>query len=101
MSQERASREVPLLCAAHVSDEAGTGLVHTAPAHGPEDFEVSTGRPRLRSPSQVIDEAFSASLVGQVRARRSGGDNRAAMSLVSSLALTLVQQQEQSAYTGF
>lgn len=30
----------PLGCWAgqHVSDEAGSGLVHTAPAHGPEDF---------------------------------------------------------------
>ena len=33
-------RPVPLLCAAHVTDGAGTGLVHTAPAHGPEDFGV-------------------------------------------------------------
>ena len=33
-------REVPLLAAGHVSDEEGTGCVHTAPAHGPEDFAV-------------------------------------------------------------
>ncbi len=32
--------EVPLLPAAHVTLESGTGLVHTAPGHGAEDFEV-------------------------------------------------------------
>lgn len=31
---------VPLLPGAHVTDEAGTGLVHTAPGHGLEDFAV-------------------------------------------------------------
>ena len=31
---------VPLLEGEHVTDEAGTGFVHTAPSHGREDFEV-------------------------------------------------------------
>lgn len=30
--------DVPMLPAGHVTDDAGTGLVHTAPAHGVEDF---------------------------------------------------------------
>ena len=33
-------RKVPLILGEHVTLEAGTGLVHTAPAHGLEDFEV-------------------------------------------------------------
>jgi len=33
---------VPLLSADHVSDDTGTGFVHTAPGHGREDFEVWT-----------------------------------------------------------
>jgi isoleucyl-tRNA synthetase len=33
-------REVPMVLGEHVTLEAGTGLVHTAPAHGVEDFEV-------------------------------------------------------------
>jgi isoleucyl-tRNA synthetase len=33
-------REVPILFAEHVTDTAGTGLVHTAPAHGPDDYAV-------------------------------------------------------------
>ena len=32
--------DVPLLPGAHVTDDAGTGFVHTAPGHGAEDFEV-------------------------------------------------------------
>jgi isoleucyl-tRNA synthetase len=34
------AREVPMVLAEHVTVESGTGLVHTAPAHGVEDFEV-------------------------------------------------------------
>ncbi len=31
---------VPLLDGDHVTDDAGTGFVHTAPGHGREDFEI-------------------------------------------------------------
>jgi isoleucyl-tRNA synthetase len=34
--------DVPLLAGDHVTDDAGTGFVHTAPGHGREDFEVWT-----------------------------------------------------------
>jgi len=33
-------RKVPILLGDHVTLEAGTGLVHTAPGHGVDDFEV-------------------------------------------------------------
>jgi len=38
--------DVPLLDGDHVTDDAGTGFVHTAPGHGREDFDVwmSNGR---------------------------------------------------------
>lgn len=32
--------DVPLLAGDHVTDETGTGFVHTAPGHGTDDFEV-------------------------------------------------------------
>jgi isoleucyl-tRNA synthetase len=35
-------RLVPMVLAEHVTLDAGTGLVHTAPAHGVEDFQVGT-----------------------------------------------------------
>jgi isoleucyl-tRNA synthetase len=34
--------EVPLLAGGHVTDDTGTGFVHTAPGHGREDFDVWT-----------------------------------------------------------
>src|SRR5262245_46437605 len=41
---------VPLLDRTHVSDDVGTGFVHTAPGHGREDFEIWTANARkLRS----------------------------------------------------
>ena len=32
--------EVPLLSGEHVTDDAGTGFVHTAPGHGADDYQV-------------------------------------------------------------
>jgi len=34
--------EVPLLSGDHVTDDAGTGFVHTAPSHGADDFVIWT-----------------------------------------------------------
>jgi isoleucyl-tRNA synthetase len=38
--------DVPLLEGGHVTDDAGTGFVHTAPGHGREDFEIWTSAER-------------------------------------------------------
>ncbi|MHA1574246.1 MAG: isoleucine--tRNA ligase [Alphaproteobacteria bacterium] len=38
---------VPLLRGDHVTEETGTGFVHTAPGHGADDFEVWTANERL------------------------------------------------------
>jgi len=38
---------VPLLDGDHVTEDAGTGFVHTAPGHGREDFELWTASARL------------------------------------------------------
>ncbi|MDX2277404.1 MAG: isoleucine--tRNA ligase [Hyphomonadaceae bacterium] len=32
--------DVPLLAGDHVTDDAGTGFVHTAPSHGADDFDI-------------------------------------------------------------
>lgn len=34
------AREVPVIFGEHVTKEAGTGCVHTAPGHGPDDYMV-------------------------------------------------------------
>jgi isoleucyl-tRNA synthetase len=46
---------VPLLAGDHVTTEAGTGLVHTAPGHGLEDFEVGQ-KHGLEIPATVADD---------------------------------------------
>jgi isoleucyl-tRNA synthetase len=35
--------DVPLLDGGHVTDDAGTGFVHTAPGHGADDYNIWTG----------------------------------------------------------
>uniref|UniRef100_UPI0035AE70B5 isoleucine--tRNA ligase n=1 Tax=Rhodoblastus sp. TaxID=1962975 RepID=UPI0035AE70B5 len=39
--------DVPLLDGDHVTDDAGTGFVHTAPGHGREDFDIWMASSRL------------------------------------------------------
>jgi isoleucyl-tRNA synthetase len=38
--------KIPLLAGEHVTEDAGTGFVHTAPGHGREDFDVWTANAR-------------------------------------------------------
>lgn len=33
-------RQIPIILSEHVTIDSGTGCVHTAPAHGPEDYQV-------------------------------------------------------------
>jgi len=36
------NKKVPIICGDHVTTESGTGLVHTAPAHGLDDYIVGS-----------------------------------------------------------
>ncbi|QCI98618.1 isoleucine--tRNA ligase [Agrobacterium larrymoorei] len=57
---------VPLLDGDHVTDDAGTGFVHTAPSHGREDFDAWTSKAReieargisSKIPFPVADDGF-------------------------------------------
>ena len=53
---------VPLLPGAHVTTEAGTGFVHTAPGHGVEDFAVGKAH-GLEVPYTVQDDGLYAPTV--------------------------------------
>ncbi|HEU0153314.1 MAG TPA: isoleucine--tRNA ligase [Arenimonas sp.] len=48
-------REIPLILGEHVTTDAGTGAVHTAPGHGQEDFVVSVkyGLMAQYSPAEI------------------------------------------------
>jgi len=45
--------KVPLLDGHHVTDEAGTGFVHTAPSHGREDFDIWTANRQILSEANI------------------------------------------------
>lgn len=65
------NREVPLLPAAHVTLEMGTGAVHTAPAHGQDDYRLGI-RFGLPVEHPVCDDgrfAKSTPIVGGSRLR--------------------------------
>ena len=80
--------EVPLLAGEHVTDDTGTGFVHTAPGHGTEDFEVSDGNRAKLDERGIdvhipftVDEAgfFTEDAPGfdrQTRDRRQGQEGR-------------------------
>ncbi|NBC21778.1 MAG: isoleucine--tRNA ligase, partial [Alphaproteobacteria bacterium] len=46
---------IPMLGGAHVNDDAGTGFVHTAPAHGEDDYAVWKGSPIHLFPMPIRD----------------------------------------------
>jgi len=45
--------DVPMLAGDHVTDDAGTGFVHTAPGHGQEDYQVWIASGRRDIPETV------------------------------------------------
>ncbi len=80
--------DVPLLAGDHVTDEDGTGFVHTAPGHGREDFDIwmenaarlkargiDTDHPLHRRRRRALHQG-RAGLRGQARHRRQGQQGR-------------------------
>ena len=56
---------VPMLAGDHVTDDAGTGFVHTAPGHGREDFDAWTyAASELRSAAIETDIPFTVDDAG-------------------------------------
>ena len=62
-------RTSPIVTGEHVTLEAGTGLVHTAPGHGPDDYEVGLkNKLDIYNPVKgdgTYDETVGAGLAGQ------------------------------------
>lgn len=65
----------PIIPASHVTSSTGTGLVHTAPAHGVEDWQAWRSYCTTRSPSTPLSDVpcsvdsegkFSATLEGMI-----------------------------------
>ena len=50
---------VPLLSGDHVTDEAGTGFVHTAPGHGADDYSAWMAHPEWHDKNQPVPHTVS------------------------------------------
>lgn len=87
--------DVPLLSGDHVTDEAGTGFVHTAPGHGQEDYIawVSAFGTQVEIPHTVdefgayTDEApgFEGAKVLVIEGKKKGKDGDANKKVVEAL----------------
>ncbi|MDP8995841.1 MAG: isoleucine--tRNA ligase [Pseudomonadota bacterium] len=54
-SDKRNPRTIPLLDGDHVTDDAGTGFVHTAPSHGADDYNVWIANQKLLRDRKIDD----------------------------------------------
>jgi isoleucyl-tRNA synthetase len=86
---------VPLLPGDHVTDDAGTGFVHTAPSHGQEDYQVwlDSGRSRADIPDMVDEEGayydhvplFAGLKVIETEGKKAGKDGPANKAVIDKL----------------
>ncbi|MGD2132091.1 MAG: isoleucine--tRNA ligase [Maricaulaceae bacterium] len=86
---------VPLLPGDHVTDDAGTGFVHTAPSHGQEDYEVwlANGLSRADIPDMVDETGayydhvplFAGEQVVRTEGKKSGQEGGANKAVIAKL----------------
>ena len=87
--------DVPMLSGGHVTDEAGTGFVHTAPGHGEDDYDVwiATGHKNTDIPN-TVDEfgrytkecpGFEGLAIIELEGKKRGQDGPANKAVVDKL----------------
>ncbi|MBS0385345.1 MAG: class I tRNA ligase family protein, partial [Proteobacteria bacterium] len=87
--------KVPLLAGDHVTDDAGTGFVHTAPGHGADDFNIwiATGHSQKDIPFTVDEEGrftkeapgFEGLEIIQLEGKNTGKDGPANKAVIDAL----------------
>ena len=60
MAPEGYGHDVPVLLADYVTTDQGTGFVHIAPGHGPEDFELAHLKHGIEVPDTVGEDGIIA-----------------------------------------
>ena len=81
--------DVPMLPGDHVTDEAGTGFVHTAPSHGADDFILGVKHGLQMTHNVIEDGSFRASLPlfgGEVIITPKGKEGGANTAVINKLA---------------
>jgi len=87
---------VPLLSGDHVTDDAGTGFVHTAPSHGTDDYLVwmKNGLPQSDIPFTVDEDGrltkeapgFEGLEIMELEGKRQGKEGRANGAVIEALS---------------
>jgi len=83
--------DVPLLPGDHVTDDAGTGFVHTAPSHGDDDYQMGVKFKLPMTYNVEPDGSYRASLPlfgGQAILTAEGKEGPANVSVIKQLAYT-------------
>ncbi|MCC5987985.1 MAG: class I tRNA ligase family protein, partial [Pararhodobacter sp.] len=81
--------DVPMLPGDHVTDEAGTGFVHTAPSHGDDDYLIGLKHGLAMTYNVMEDGSFRADLPlfgGQHIITQEGKEGPANVSVIKALA---------------
>ncbi len=102
--------DVPLLGGEHVTDDAGTGFVHTAPGHGQDDFEIWVKNFGQEGIPFTVDEdgrftkdapGFEGLEIIQLEGKNQGKDgpaNKAVMDALISTGALLARGQLKHSY---
>lgn len=90
-------REVPVVLGTHVTTDSGTGCVHTAPAHGPDDYQIGQvyGLP-LRNP--LLSNGCFADFVPHIAGLHVLKANEVILNLLSEYQNLLHQEPLQHSY---
>ncbi len=83
-------RQVPIILAEHVTTATGTGLVHTAPAHGVEDYQAGL-KYQLAVDNPVDDSGKFFATIPQVGGLDIWGANPVIIKLLDDRALLFAQ----------
>ncbi|HUF86472.1 MAG TPA: class I tRNA ligase family protein, partial [Thermohalobaculum sp.] len=80
--------DVPLLPGEHVTEEAGTGFVHTAPSHGADDYNIGVKHNLPMTHNVLEDGSFRADLPvfgGALTFDQKGGEGDANARVIAKL----------------
>ncbi len=89
--------DVPLLPGDHVTDDAGTGFVHTAPSHGDDDYKIGVEHGLAMTYNIEADGSYRADLPlfgGEAIIRpngKPGGANRAVIDKLAGVGALLAR----------
>lgn len=81
----------------HVTDETGTGVVHTAPGHGPEDFEIGA-KYKLGVVSPVNERGIFTEEAGKFAGQRFDKANQPIVDYLKELGVLLYNSSYSHSY---